>query len=95
MALTRTDIIVKLCQRILENARARGAEMIVVACPLCSTNLESRQDRMPRELGTPIVYFTQLMAVAFGLEAEAGLQHNMVDARPILRERVGQGERTA
>jgi heterodisulfide reductase subunit B len=50
---------------------------------------------MPRELGTPIVYFTQLMAVAFGLEAEAGLQHNMVDARPILRERVGQGERTA
>ncbi|MGA2820705.1 MAG: heterodisulfide reductase-related iron-sulfur binding cluster [Anaerolineales bacterium] len=95
LALTRTDIIVKLCQRILENARARGAEMIVVACPLCSTNLESRQDRMPRELGTPIVYFTQLMAVAFGLEAEAGLQHNMVDARPILRERVGQGERTA
>jgi heterodisulfide reductase subunit B len=89
LALARTDIIVALCQRILENARARGAEMVVVACPLCCTNLESRQDQMPGELRTPIAYFTQLMAVAFGLEREAGLHHNMVDPRPLLRERVG------
>jgi len=87
LALTRTDIVVKQCQQILENARARGAEMIVVACPLCCTNLESRQDMMPRELATPIAYFTQLMAVAFGLEQDAGLQHNMVDSRPLLRQK--------
>jgi heterodisulfide reductase subunit B len=36
----------------------------------------------------PVLYFTQLMALALGAsEKAAGLQKNLVDPRPLLRER--------
>ncbi|MCL1915606.1 MAG: CoB--CoM heterodisulfide reductase iron-sulfur subunit B family protein [Desulfovibrionaceae bacterium] len=49
--------------QILASAKDAGAEAIVAACPLCQMNLDSRQ-----ALGCdlPIVYFTQLMGLAFG-----------------------------
>ncbi len=36
----------------------------------------------------PVLYFTQLMALALGLpEKEAVLKKNLIDPRPLLRER--------
>jgi heterodisulfide reductase subunit B len=35
----------------------------------------------------PILYFTQLMAVAFGMTPQAALGRNLTDPRPILAER--------
>jgi heterodisulfide reductase subunit B len=36
----------------------------------------------------PVLYFTQLMAIALGLPlSEAALKDNLIDARPLLRER--------
>jgi len=44
--------------------------MIVVACPLCQSNLDMRQRDIEQHQGKsfnlPVMYLTQLMAIAFG-----------------------------
>jgi len=107
LSITRTDIVLDLSARILADARAAGADAIVVACPLCHANLDGRQRQMRltplpsphakrRGRGegageggeVPVFYFTQLMALAFGLgEKAAALSQNMVDPRPLLAEK--------
>jgi heterodisulfide reductase subunit B len=51
-------------------AKASGAHLIVVACPLCQSNLDMRQPDIAKmlnmKLDIPVMYFTQLMALAFG-----------------------------
>ncbi len=88
-SLARTDIVLKLSGNIINHAREAGADMIAVACPLCHMNLDSRQFQMEDvEETVPVLYFTQLMAVAMGLpEKSSLLKKNMVDPRPLLREK--------
>lgn len=86
LSVTNTDIALKLSRRILEDAQAVGADAVVVACPLCHMNLDARQHQMDLEEPIPILYFTQLMALAFGLEPKAAaLDKNLVDPRPVLQ----------
>lgn len=87
-SLTRPDIVHTLSSRILHHAREVGADAIAVACPLCHTNLDARQFQMGLEWSLPVLYFTQLMALAFGLPARAmAMEKNMVDPRPVLVEK--------
>jgi heterodisulfide reductase subunit B len=73
--------------KILENAKARGADMLIVACPLCHMNVDSRQIQMKPRPNMPALYFTQLMAVAFGVPQKAALPKNLIDPRPLLKEK--------
>ena len=62
--------------------------MIAVACPLCHLNLDARQFQMELEEPMPVMFFTQLMSLALGLpEKSAVLNKNIVDPRPLLREK--------
>lgn len=79
MTSTMSEIGMRMSYLILKEAKDRGANMIVTACPLCQFNLEVFQSKMSRKFGEdvkiPVYYFTQLMGVAFGLsEKELGLQ---------------------
>jgi len=87
LSLTRSDLVLELSGEILENARARGADVVAVACPLCHANLDGRQTQLPNPPDMPALYFTQLMALAFGMPAQAALERNMVDPRPLLKAR--------
>jgi len=89
-ALTRPDIVHKLSSNLVNHAREAGADVIAVACPLCHLNLDARQFQMEAaqliEETMPVLYFTQLMALALGLpEKSAVLNKNLVDPRPILQ----------
>ena len=66
--------------RTIEEARALGADAIVVACPLCHANLDTRQNMLGSdEPPIPILYITELMGLAFGLPyKELGLQKHIV-----------------
>lgn len=87
-SLTRTDIVLKLSSRLITHAREVGADLIAVACPLCHTNLDARQFQMGLEQPMPVLYFTQLAALALGLpEKAAALNKNLVDPRPLLRSK--------
>ncbi len=87
-SLTRRDIVYDLSSNLINQARLAGADVIAVACPLCHTNLDARQFQMGLDEEMPVMYFTQLMALALGLsEREAALKKNLVDPRPLLREK--------
>lgn len=88
-SLTRPDIVVNLSGNIIHHAQETGADVIVVACPLCHTNLDARQFQMGLDKPLPIMFFTQLMVLALGLHPQfAALNKNLVDPRPLLK---GQG----
>jgi heterodisulfide reductase subunit B len=90
-ALTRTDIVLKLSHDILEGAKSVGADAIAVACPLCHTNLDTRQEEIEKTYGAdyklPILYFTQLMGISFGLSSqELLLEKHLVSPQRKLEE---------
>jgi heterodisulfide reductase subunit B len=85
LSATNSDIVFELSGEILDNAQARGADAVAVACPLCHANLDGRQTQMEGRQPIPVLYFTQLMALAFGLPDKAtALKRNLVDPRPVL-----------
>jgi heterodisulfide reductase subunit B len=90
LALSKTGKVVELSGRIVREASYQGADALVVVCQLCQANLDMRQDEISRVEGQkyeiPIIYITQLVGLACGLEPEKlGLQHHLVDPRPILK----------
>ena len=61
---------------------------MVVACPLCHANLDARQFQMDLDTPMPVLFFTQLLAVALGLpEKYAALDRNLVDPCEMLHAR--------
>ena len=93
--LTELDNCLGLAKEILEDAVANGAEIISTVCPMCALNLEMYQDKVNAKFGTnydiPVVYLTQLMAVAFGmdLKKEAALHYNVIPPEGILKKAIG------
>ncbi len=70
---------------IVESAAKHGAQAIVTACPLCQYNLDVKQKGFSR--GVPVVYFTQLLAVALGLGDEArALDGHYVSPAPLFAQ---------
>jgi heterodisulfide reductase subunit B len=89
LAMTRTDVVLKLTHDIFEEAKTVGANAIAVACPLCHVNLDTRQNEVEKEYGVkynmPIFYFTQLMGLAMGIAPDKlGLQKHFVSADGLL-----------
>ncbi|MHA1221213.1 MAG: heterodisulfide reductase-related iron-sulfur binding cluster, partial [Candidatus Heimdallarchaeota archaeon] len=78
--------------KIVGSMGRKDVDIIMVSCPLCQFNLDRRQ-KEARELNPslpkiPIVYFTQLMALALGIDhKELGFQDHYVDPTPILKKR--------
>ncbi len=81
----KPKVVADRTYQILTDAREQGAEVVAVSCPLCAFNLDHRQavtQRMyPDFEGLPVVYFTQLMAIAFGCE-ESVLKLNLHHKSP-------------
>jgi heterodisulfide reductase subunit B len=86
--LTEIEHCAPLVKEIIEDAAAHGAQMISTACPMCQMNLEIYQPRINAMLGCnlnmPVVFVTQLMAAAFGLNQEASFDRNIVSVEPVL-----------
>ncbi len=80
------DKTLHLIKKILEEAVNAGADVIATPCPLCQTNVEMYQDAINKKFGTdfniPVVFYSQLMAVAFGMDPkkDAALDQNMIKA---------------
>ena len=56
----------KRSRKVYGSACIHGADEIVTACPLCRYNLV--KNGMSEEASVPVVYFTELMAEAFGIK---------------------------
>lgn len=65
------DIVAERTSAILASAVKNGAEALAVTCPLCEYNLRQIPSGADHS-GMPVLYFTQMMVLAFGLGLEAG-----------------------
>jgi heterodisulfide reductase subunit B len=83
------ELAFQLTKKILEAAKDVGANCVAVTCPLCSTNLDAYQSKIESrynvKLGLPVLYFTQIMGLAMGINPkELGLGKNMVPTDKIV-----------
>ena len=79
----------ELIMRLVADADERGAHMMVTVCPMCQMNIDAYQNEMNQFFGTkyhvPILFFTQLMGLAFGREpGEVGIGTELVSSRNAL-----------
>jgi heterodisulfide reductase subunit B2 len=83
---TFEETALKLSMEILDCAARSGADVLVTTCPLCHFNLEAYQEKISARYGKhfalPILYFTQLLGVALGLDfVRLGLDSSFIPLR--------------
>jgi heterodisulfide reductase subunit B len=82
LTISNTKHVVRLVDRLMTMAREAGANCVITACPVCMANLDMRASE---RLRLPIFYFTELMALALGLDGpEKWAGMHRVDSRPLL-----------
>jgi heterodisulfide reductase subunit B len=90
LGINKTEVAVKMMARIMDDAKACGAEAIVTMCPICHLNLDSRQSAMGygESEEIPVFQATQLMSLAFGQgEDKAAISNNLTDPRSYLQQK--------
>ncbi len=81
MTSTIPDVGLRLNYLLLKEAKAKMADVIVTACPLCQFNLECLQGKITSKYGedikVPVLFFTQLMGMALGIDEKTLGIHRM------------------
>ncbi|MBW1696327.1 MAG: CoB--CoM heterodisulfide reductase iron-sulfur subunit B family protein [Deltaproteobacteria bacterium] len=80
-----------LMARILKDAVARGANCLVVTCPLCQLNLDAYQDRVCKKFDIqerlPVFFITEMIGLAMGMDIEAlQIDRHFIDGSDLLKE---------
>ncbi len=83
LTMSRTKTVARLSGEIVKDAADRGAEAIIVACPMCHSNLDMRRKEIneynDQKINIPVLYTTQAIGLAIGLDRESlGLQRHFV-----------------
>jgi heterodisulfide reductase subunit B2 len=81
--MSQTQTVARLSSAILSDATERGAEAIIVACPMCHSNLDMRRKDIEkyskRKYTVPVLYITQAIGLALGIShKKLGLQRHFV-----------------
>jgi heterodisulfide reductase subunit B2 len=89
LALGRPDIVLALSKKLIDMAIGVGAQAIVTACPMCHSNLDTRQGQIRAHYGgdyrLPILYFTEVIGLAMGLSPrDLHMNQHLVDATRVL-----------
>ncbi|MDI6824746.1 MAG: CoB--CoM heterodisulfide reductase iron-sulfur subunit B family protein [Bacillota bacterium] len=89
LMFSEQDLALSLVRKILESATERGAQCLVTVCPFCQINLDAFQRQINSRFGTrfqvPVLFLTQLIGLALGLEPRAlALEKNVVSPGRLL-----------
>lgn len=92
LSVSRTEIALRLVNSILEAAKERDADCIAVVCPLCQSNLDTRQGDIQKKYGNaygiPILYLSQLIGLAQRLDySQLGLDRLVISPQNLLIEK--------
>jgi len=82
LSISRTDTVARLSGKIIKDAVDREAEVMVVACPMCHSNLDMRRPQINKYLNEnidmPVLYISQVLGLAIGIDAKTlGLNRHM------------------
>jgi heterodisulfide reductase subunit B len=84
LAISKTAIVVEMCDRLMNGAREADANCVVTACPLCMANLDMRPSEGKK---LPVFYFTELISLAMGLPGSKDtFKSHIFDPRPLLTQ---------
>lgn len=83
------DTAFELIRRLVSSADNYEADLMATLCPMCQMNLDAYQNETNQHFGTnyqmPVVFFTQLMGLAFGLDPKnLGFGTELVSAKKAL-----------
>jgi len=86
------ELVAKRAHRITNFAIERGSDAIVLSCPLCRFNLDVRGKEAEKLFNSykqiPVFYYTQLIAVALGLDLKlCGFESHAVDPLILLKKK--------
>ncbi len=89
LALSHSNVTARLTGDVLTSAKQAGADVVTLACPMCHMALDTYQRKAERATGRtlnlPILYFTQLMGLAMGIDrALLGLERHIVPTDTVL-----------
>ena len=81
-----TETVGRLSGQIVEDAEHRGAEAMIVACPMCHSNLDMRRPEInkynKKKSDMPVIYITQAIGLALGIDRnKLGLQRHFVPVK--------------
>ncbi len=90
--VNKVDLVVQRTYTIINYAKKLGADMVVTSCPLCEFNLDRRQEEVKKKFpdfeGLPVLYFTQIMGLAFGLDKKSlRFDLNYINPEPLLKDK--------
>jgi heterodisulfide reductase subunit B len=76
----------EMIRRLLDSAERLGADVLATICPMCQMNIDLYQGEVNRRFKTdfkiPILFFTQLVGLAFGMDAkDLGIGSEVVSAK--------------
>jgi len=82
-SISRTSVVGRLGAKILQDAVKRKAEAVIVACPMCHSNLDLRRGeinkRLEKPADIPVLFITQVIGLALGIpEKKLGLHRHFV-----------------
>jgi len=88
LAFSEPEKSQEMIKGIIEAAYDNGADMIATPCPLCQANVEIYQDQINEKYDTkfniPVVYYSQLISVAYGRSAsDAALDGQLIAAKQL------------
>ncbi len=91
-AVGNREVALESAWNILSSAVRWRAEALVLTCPLCDFNLAGEQEELRRKYhefkGIPTLYFTQLLALALGLDRKVcRFELNYQDPQPLLESK--------
>lgn len=90
--VNKVDLVVQRTYTIINYAKKLGADMVVTSCPLCEFNLDRRQEEVKKKFpdfeGLTVLYFTQIMGLAFGLDKKSlRFDLNYINPEPLLKDK--------
>ncbi len=90
-SLSKPDVVMALTGNVLYDIKKHGADLVVVACPLCHSNLDVRQREIERKysekIGLPVLFITELLGLSFGIDPkDLAIEGHMVAADRVLRK---------
>lgn len=85
-SLSKTSVVGRLGAKIMQDAVSHKADAVVVACPMCHSNLDLRRaeinQRLERKTDIPVLYITQVIGLALGIpEKKLGLARHFVPVK--------------
>lgn len=84
-SIAHKEIVVDLSKKILDDAKLHNADVVIVACPMCHSNLDMRQRAMKGIDKMPVLYLSEFIGLSLGIKPkELGIDLHFISASSLL-----------